>query len=445
VNQIAVGDSSNTIVLEGQSVSAPFYHAIPSFVGSSDPYVSEKVDVLLKGTPEQISTGLADLEKIITRAELYARKAYPSPQYLRFQLASGGPYYYAEVSNLYLTCPPEGYKTHSRGSIVAELHYLRPNYFDGPQVEVFLNGRFGENLAGGVPLYNHTDYHIPHGSSVYIKPGSLTSPMPAPLRVELENTTATGALKDIYIGVYHHLSNDHEDPFFHNAPDIYGGTLLMNVNAINDYYRRLTWSAVDWTSIASITLTLDTVDLLAGETYRPMVHLFNSHAYSDLYLGFKLQRGLAVIYASEPVYADPDYDYVFLPPVDLPPNQLLRETLPHSLDFVLYAYKASGGTYTLDIDQVQLFPLAYSASFSGFFTMSKDDKLIDDSFRGLSNVRYSASGSETVAHIRLGGPLCVRSGAYNRLFFVMADGSNTVDLMRTATLRIYQRERRRIL
>ena len=445
MNQIALGDSSTYLVLEGASVSAPYYHAVFNQSCSLDPILLEKLDITLRGTPAQISTALAAIEKIIYRAQLYQAKAYPSPQYLRIQLEPGGSYYYAEISTLHLTSHPAGYKTHSKGSLAVALHYTRPNYFDGPQIELPLNGRFGENFFGGVPLYNHTDAHATHGSSVYVKPANLTSPMPSPLRIELENTYATGNLKDIYIGSYHHPDHDDEYPFFHNAPDISGGSLLFNVNAINEYYRRLSWSATTWSAIASITLTLDMVDILAGLPYRPLVHLFNAHAYSDLYLRFKLQRGVDVIYESEPIFADPAYDYAFLPPVDLPPNQLLRETLPHSMDFVLYAYKPTAGMYTLDTDQIGLFPLAYAANFLGFFNLSQDDKLIDDSFRDLSNVRYSAAGSETVAHIRQGGPLCASPGAYNRLFFVMANGNNTVDIMRTATLRVYTRERRRVL
>jgi hypothetical protein len=89
--------------------------------------------------------------------------------------------------------------------------------------------------------------------------------------------------------------------------------------------------------------------------------------------------------------------------------------------------------------------LDYAANFLGFFSMSQDDRLIDDSFRGLSNVRYSSAGSEMVAHIRQGGPLLVSSGSYNRLFVLMANTANAIDIMRTAELRVYQRERRRIL
>ena len=445
MNQIAIGDPSGYIILEGDAVLTPYYHAIPIFGESSDATLREKIEITLKGTPVQISTAVAAFERLIFCANLYAQKAYPSPQYLRYQMAAGEPYYYAEISDLSLVPHPSGYRTRTRGSLALELHYTRQNYFDGPQVEVPLSGRFGQDVTGGVPLYNHTDYHALHGSTVLIKPGELTSPLAAPLRVELENTTATGAIKDVFIGMYQNQNHNDEAPFFHNAPDISGGSLLMDLDAINEYYRRYTWSDTGGAPLAGITLTLDVVQALAGHSYRPLVHLFNPHTYSDLYLACKLQRGSAVIYASEPVYADPAYGYVFMPPVDLPPNQLLWETLPHSMDFVLYAYKSAAGAYVLDIDQIQFFPMDHGANFLGFFNISQGDTLIDDSFRGLSNVRYSSAGSELVAHIRQGGPLLAGSGAYNRLFFVMTNAANRVDILQTASLRVYQRERRRIL
>jgi hypothetical protein len=445
MNQIAIGDPSGYNVLEGPSISSPYYHAIPVFANSSEDIVDEKIEITLKGTPAQISAALADLEKRVYHDHLYGQKAYPNPQYLRFQMAPGDPYYYAEISDLSLVPHPNSYRTHTRGSLALELHYHRRNYFDGPQIEVPLSGRFGEDLTGGVPLYNHTDYHSLHDSTALIKPGVLTSPLPAPLRIELENTTATDAIKDIYVGMFHHQTLDDGSPFFHNAPDISGGSLLMDLNAINETYRSFSWSAVEWTALATITLTLDLVDGLAGHSYRPFIHLFHAHAYSDLFLCCKLQRGSSVVYAGESVYADPAYNYIFLPPIDIPPNQLLREGYPHSMDFVQYGCKSTADVYSLDIDQVQFFPLDYAANFLGFFSMSQGDTLVDDSFRGLSNVRYSAAGSEMVAHIRQGGPLLARSGAYNRLFLLLGNTGNTVDIMRTATLRVYQRERRRIL
>jgi hypothetical protein len=280
---------------------------------------------------------------------------------------------------------------------------------------------------------------------VLIKPADLTSPMPSTLRVDLENTYAADQLKDIFIGAYDHPTYNGEDIFFYDAPDFSGGTQYTNANAIGGYYRRFSWSANSWTSLGTVSLDLSTVGLLADHNYRPFVHLFNSHAYTDLYFKVHLQRGSSVIYASESVYCDPNYDYIFLPPIPIPPNQVLREVYPHSLDLILYAFKPNTSAYQLDVDQLQLFPLDYSAFFKGFFNMSSGNHFIYDSFRNLHNVRYSILGSETVSHVRQGGPLLARPGMNTRLFFIMANQNNTAEKLRTADLIISHRERLRVL
>jgi hypothetical protein len=54
-------------------------------------------------------------------------------------------------------------------------------------------------------------------------------------------------------------------------------------------------------------------------------------------------------------------------------------------------------------------------------------------------------GSETVSHVRQGGPLLARPGMNSRLFFIMANQDNTAEKLRTAKLIISQRERLRVL
>jgi len=156
-------------------------------------------------------------------------------------------------------------------------------------------------------------------------------------------------------------------------------------------------------------------------------------------------RGAYTLQTCDAVYADPNYKYVLFPPLQLPPNQLLREMLPHHVEIMIYGLKEDGAAAQIDIDCLQLLPLDYAATFHGFFDMSQDDILIDDSFRGLSNVRYSAVGSETVAHMRIGGPLLLYPGQNTFLFFMLANENNTMDILRTSTLKVFYRPRLRLL
>ena len=72
------------------------------------------------------------------------------------------------------------------------LHYTRPNYFDGDQVELPLTGRAGSDVTGGIAIKNHTDADAADGSTVLIKAADAVSDLPAPLRLELLNTMGAG-------------------------------------------------------------------------------------------------------------------------------------------------------------------------------------------------------------------------------------------------------------
>jgi len=439
MNQIAIGDSaSGWLVLSGQSITPPFKRASFSPVLSSDSFVADQIMLSLEGSPDQISASLAVLEKV-------QQRSLACPQYLRFQPVSGGDFFYAPLSDLHFDFNPRAYITHHTGSLLLTLHFTRPNWFDSDPIELPLTNRNGIRVTGGITIFNHTDAHAGHDSSVLIDPQDIDSALPAPLRFELENTYASGSLKDIFVGLYHHPSNDEDDIFFLQSTDLIGGDLLYSANAINDYFCRLSWSSSDWAALGSWTLDNEHVSLLAGCAYRPLLHFFNDHDYHDLLLKIKLQRGDSVLWEGEAVFSDPAYQYLLFPPVRIPPHQLLGEALPHHIDLVLYGQHESSGTYEIDVDQLFLLPLDGSASFLGFYNMDQEDVLVDDSFRGLHNVRFSSVGSETVSHLRQGGPLLLSPGEYNRLFFSLANGFNLIWIMRTAKLKAYYRKRIRLL
>ncbi len=446
MNQIAVGDpTAGFTVVEGQSIAPPFKHAASFFTFSPDPWVTERLEIHLAGTPSQISAGITGLETSILRAQDYRRAAYPSPQYLRFQPVSGGEYFYTPFSNAYLESNPAGYKTHQAGSRLVTLHYTRASWFDGQQIELPLTGRSGPDVTGGFDIFNHTDHHTGHISSLRIKPEYAISELPAPLRIELQSTYAPTNIKDIHIGSYYHPTNTDDNMFFGQSHNMTGGTQNYNINAIGDYYRRLTWSSTAWSPILYYSLNATQTSLLDGRSYQPIILLYNTHTYDDLYLQLRLKRGVDTLYTGDPIFIDPDYKYILFPPIEIPPNQLLREVLPHFVELVFYARKVSGASYTLDVDQVMLLPLDYSASFLGFFPMRENNILVDDSHRQLTNVRYSHIGSETVAHVRTGSPLMLTPNVHTRLFFLMTNTANQIEMMRTATVKVFYRQRKRFI
>jgi|GEM_PF-1006507 len=448
MNQIAIGDSSaGWVVLAGQSVSVPFFRCAYQPVFSTTSKTNESIEIQIKGTPSEITTGLGSLEAIIQRASLYDRAGYPVAQYLRFQPSAGGDYYYAPLSDLHLETHPDGYVTHQVGSLVVTLHFTRPNHFDSDEIELPLTTKSVTDQTGGVALINHSDYHTGHTNSVLVKPADVGGALPAPLRVELTNTYATDYLKDIYIGSFHHLTVNDEDIFHLHATDYEGGTLYSNAGAINIYYARDTITTTSWEGIGYWLLSSDRVLDLSGRFFRPVLHFYNAHAYSDLQLKIFFRRGSDVLCEYEPVWSDPDYKYVIFPPVQIPPNQLLLESDPHHIEVFLYGQHNTSGTYTIDIDHLTLLPLDYSAFFLGFYNMLQNAVLIDDNFRNLYLTQFDPTGPgyESVSHLRQGEGLLICPNEYNRIFFLMANSADNIDIFRTASVRLYYRKRVRFL
>lgn len=444
MNQIAIGDTAGYTVIHAHPAPAPCRNATPYFKFSPDPEVSEHLQLELVGTSSQIAALIAALELIAQRTLANASGHYPHPQYLRFQPESGGPYFYTPLKNLYLSTNPAGYKSRPTGSLLANLHYTRPNYFDGEQVELPLTGKSGTDVTGGLNIVYHTDHDAAHGNTALIKPAHFETDLPAPLRIELKNTFTGATIKDALIGAYHHPTNQAEDIFFYDS-ELYGGTLLFNPAAIGGAYHRYTWTSSDWFYIPYFSVDAVDANLLDGRTYRPIMNLYSSHAYTDLYFRLQIRRGVNVIYTSEAVYADPEFDYIVFPPVELPPNQLLRENSPHGFDFVIQGLRVSGAATTIDTDQIVFFPMDYAAFFKGFFLQETDDILIYDNHRQMHSVRYDPAQNEILSHIIEGGPIHLFPGSYTRLFFNMYASNNHSYCDRTAQIRAYYRPRKRLL
>ena len=340
---------------------------------------------------------------------------------------------------------PDAPETRLTGSLLVRLHFTRPNHFVSDPVELPLTGKAGEDVLGGDQPDQPHRLSCRHGSSVLIKAGDIDSDLPAPLRIELTNTFADGVLHDLYLGIYHHPDVDDADILFYPASVFIGGYLYTNANAINEHYVRVFWSDMDWTGLGHWLVQNAAVQDLAGLAYRPVLHLYNLHAYSDLHLKIKLQAGSNILWEGEPVYADPDYGYVLFPAVQVPPSRLLNETLPHHIEITLYAQRDTAGTHTLDFDHLTLLPLDPGVNFIAFYDLPQNATLMDDGFMGVHNTRFTAIGSETVSHVRQGGELCVWPGEHNRLVVLMANGDDRMDIFRTAQLRVFYRKRKAVL
>lgn len=440
MNQIALGDPSSWLVLDGQSVAAPFRRAAPFFTFSGEQAVKEKIEITLSGTPAQIFNAVTAIDKVILRARAYALGEYAHPQYLRFQKIPSGDNFYAALQDIYIEQNPRGYQTTQTGSLLLTLHYTRPNYFDSEQYELPLTGRSGSDILGGISIKNHTDTDPADGSTLLIKASSAVTNLPAPLRLEITNTAGADWYR-VLVGAYHHHTYQGEDPFFVYATDMTGGTQYVNAGAINGYFRTFQFTSSSYAAFGIYAIPSAEIPYLDGRTYRPILNLFNAHAYTDMHLRIRLMFGANVLWSGEGVYADPNYRYVIFPPVQLPPNQILREVSPYNPDLYLEGLREGGALASIDVDQLIFFPVSKLLIFDQFMAFGSTNKLIYDGHREMSNVRYGVTPLEAVSHIRQGGPLLVYPAENTRLFFIFYNQWNNMNITHTATVRAYYRPR----
>jgi hypothetical protein len=279
-----------------------------------------------------------------------------------------------------------------------------------------------------------------------IKKADVLTSLPAPLRVEYTfNVGGAADCKDILMGVYHHPTYDGDGPFFFYYDDLAGGADTADGGAIEGHYKTISWTSGAWEVFTYGLVDLVDIDVMNGASYRPILHLFSTHAYDDLYFRVQVQRFSQVLFVSEPVYSPPGYGYLLLPPIQLPPNYLLREEALAKVHIYIYALRESGALTSIDIDCLTLFPLHYAATFNGFINMSYLETLVDDSHRNRFCVWNATTEGETVCQARVGGPLLLFPGSNSRLFFYCTNASDLMPITYLATLKAYYRPRVRLL
>ena len=68
--QIALGEMGSFTVIDGLSVAPPYKNSVCFFEQSNNPFVTDNIEIFLKGTPTEITAALSTIEKVILRSNL---------------------------------------------------------------------------------------------------------------------------------------------------------------------------------------------------------------------------------------------------------------------------------------------------------------------------------------------------------------------------------------
>jgi hypothetical protein len=441
MHEIAIGVAGSInifTVIHGPGLPAPAFKATCFFNFSAEPFVSEFIELELKGTSAQIETFIRDLQLYFHYGALTQDGVLNAPLVLRFQRESGGSYLYAFLLNPYLAANPGSYIRQSQGSKQITIHYTRPNYFQGDKTVLPVLGLFSpvSPVLENYHLYNHTYDTV--DSTVWVDPSSFSSSLPAPLRIEVQPLTASISFTHFFIGLTHHRQYNTFDAFFYYHDTISSsGTVHANGSAIAGKYISLSITPSTWTAAFTIALSSLHLSQLSGQLFRPILRFFTPHAYDDLFFRLAVIANSVIIHTSEAVYSPPGTGYLLLPSVNLPPGPLLNESPPQALSLQIQAFRESGSATTLTTDYLTLFPFHPGAIFPSFFPVKTDSFFIEDSAFARHGFRDTFNSGESVSHSRIGPPLVVYPQQINRLFFAIADGNNILSPNHLSLLKVF--------
>ncbi len=445
---LAIGDLRTNpdyawLHLQGQPLMSGLLGCSYEPQASSEAVVEEALTLSLNGSQAEMGAVLRKLEEFVYLANRFTGEGVGNPRYLRLKYAGESLNSYARILHARLEMTANSLAYHDQGSLGVRLVFSRPNYFDSDEIPLPLSNGNGANLTSGLTLLNHDDSGSGHDNFFYVSALNLENQLPAPLRIELTNTTAAGALGDCLVGSQQFDATSGSPQLTDEAESGTGGSTVSDGSCSGGSFQRLVWSNSSWISLLSWSLPASTVSACQGRAYRPILRLANVHAYSDLQLRLVVSVGGVSLCEGAPTQAEPSQGYCILPPLRLPSAVLARVLYarPHTLS--LQAYKPNGSSYTLDLDYLLLLPLDSCSHYQAILPLAQNDKLVDDAFSGLTYAVQSNQELATHVPLQASHHLAQGYGAYFYIF--QADSSQLAPIERSLSVKAWYRQRKRIL
>ena len=445
---LAIGDIRNNpdyawLHLHGEPLITGLLGSIYEPKPAPGDVVEERINLAFKGTPAQIASVLRRLEDMIWLGNRFTHEGVGHPHYLRLKYDDSGIYYYTRLLHARMDPAPNSLSYYAQGSLGVDLIFTRPNYFDGEETALPISNSNGANVTTGLTLYNHDDSSFGHDNFFFVDAIAFNTELPAPIKLELTNTTSTGVTQDILVGSYQYNALSGHPLLIYEGESSTGGTNQSDSNSSGGSFKRLSWSATAWSSLLTWTVSASNTTKFQGRAVLPVIRLANTFAYTDLQLRIVISSGGLTLYQGAAVHAEPSRGYMVFPPIRLPASVLSRILYAKAHELSIQALKISGASYTVDVDTLHLFPLDSFSHYQAMVPLSQTDRLIDDAFAGVTHAVQSDNELATHTPLRQGHFL---SQAHSAYFHVLqTDASHTMPIARTLSAKAWYRERKRIV
>lgn len=399
--------------------------------------VAETLQIFITGASgSAVQTRQSALERLLEAARRRRQWGAGPRVFLLLQLDSDAAAWQAEIYDARLRPLEQALRLWPNNAVSFNLHILRAATWEGALTQIPLTNANGSNNTSGLTVWNHDDGGAGHDNYVQIATGVIAGSLPAPVKLELTNTTGGSQnFKQILLA-----GNAFSDPanFAHileaEAALVSGGSTASNADSSNGSYVTHTIATSD---VQQFTLSQALLQDALGYDFHLLAR-YRSYT-GPIYVrpSIRESSGQYALWTGDeiqlPNLGDPIVDLGVLP---LPPGGY--STSYGALR--LYLTWRVPVTSVVETDFFALFPANTFRKLRPLAPVANAGAIVDDQIEGRA---YTLGGGvETPAVATQGLPLLVWPNVLQRIYFLWSLGGLTAPISQTMTVKAWYRPRR---
>lgn len=398
--------------------------------------IAETLQIYITGSSGgQVQTRQAALERLLGGVRNRAKSGVGPRVFLQLQLDSDASTWRSELFAYALPPKEQALRLWPNNVVSLELSILRAPWWEGALAQLPLTNANGSNNTSGLTIYDHDDSGSGHDNYVQIAAADVGGSLPAPVKIELTNST--GSTQN-YAWIWM-ANNAFSDPanFTHileGESVASGGSTGSNSDSSNSGYSTITINTQD---VQQWTLSQALLQDAMGYDFHLMARFRSVNGTVYLRPAVRDATGTYALWTGDEVQvtitSDPIVDLGVIP---LPPGGYSTAYAAQRL----YVAMRSASSVVVQVDFFAFFPAGTFRRLRLLSTIANGVKITDDQpeKRG-----YSLNGSvETPNVAPQGRDLLLYPNTLQRIYFLWSLGGLTAPIDQTFTVKAWYRPRR---